>query len=173
MTKTNPFLPYTRQLIDEDDIAAVIQVLEGDFLTSGPKVSAFEEKLAQIVGAPFAVGCSSGTAALHLAALALKLQPGDIVIVPAITFLATANAIRYVGAEVAFADVDDGTGLITAHHIYQILEKGGKKIKAIFPVHLGGQSPDMEAIHNIATEHDLAIVEDASHAIGSTYSYSP
>lgn len=172
MTKTQSFLPYTRQLIEEDDIAAVTKVLKGDFLTSGPTVPAFEEKLSQVAGASFAVGCSSGTAALHLAALALKLQPGDLVIVPAITFLATASAIRYVGAEVAFADVDAGSGLITAQHIYELLEKGGKKIKAIFPVHLGGQSPDMEAIHDIATKHGLAIVEDASHAIGSTYSFS-
>jgi len=164
------FLPYARQMIDDDDIAAVTSVLRGDFLTSGPMVQDFEEKLTQVTSASFAICCSSGTAALHLTALALELQPGDAVIVPSITFLATANAVRYVGAEVIFADVDASTGLMTPENFDQALKQDRKNIKAVFPVHLGGQTPDMSAIHKIAKQNGLAIVEDASHAIGSTYS---
>ncbi|HEY9219004.1 MAG TPA: aminotransferase class I/II-fold pyridoxal phosphate-dependent enzyme, partial [Phenylobacterium sp.] len=106
-------LPYGRQTIEDDDIAAVAQALRGDFLTTGPTVEAFETAFAHSVGARFAVACSNGTAALHLAMLALEVQPGETCIVPSITFLATANCARYVGAEVVFADVDPDTGLMT------------------------------------------------------------
>ena len=123
-----------------------------------------------MTGAGFAVSCSSGTAALHLAALALGLGEGDKVIVPTITFLATANAVRYTGAEVVFADVDGDTGLMGPGHLEEALRRGGDSIKAVFPVHLGGQSPDMPALAALARKHGLAIVEDASHAIGAGYS---
>ena len=106
------FLPYGRQIIDDDDIAAVTATLKGALLTTGPAVAAFESALAAATGAAHAVSCSSGTAALHLAALALQLGPGDKVVVPTVTFLATANAARYVGADVVFADVDPDTGLL-------------------------------------------------------------
>ncbi|MBT3533656.1 MAG: aminotransferase class I/II-fold pyridoxal phosphate-dependent enzyme, partial [Rhodospirillaceae bacterium] len=102
----NHFLPYGRQTIDDDDIAAVTEVLRSDWLTTGPTVAAFEEAFAAKVGAKYAVSCSSGTAALHLAAIALGLGEGDVVIVPSLTFVATANAARYVGADVCLADVD-------------------------------------------------------------------
>ena len=101
-----PFLPYGRQSIDEDDIAAVARALRGDFLTTGPTVEAFEAAFADRVGSADAVACSNGTAALHLAMLALGIGPGDICIVPSVTFLATANCAAYVGAQVVFADVD-------------------------------------------------------------------
>src|SRR5262249_53879803 len=107
-----PFLPYGRQVIDDADIAAVVEGLKSPFLTQGPLVERFEAALAAEAGARHAVACSNGTTALHLAAAVLDLQPGDAVIVPAITFLATANAARYVGAEVVFADVDPATGLM-------------------------------------------------------------
>ena len=116
-------IPYGKHEIVDEDIEAVSKILKSNFITQGPTVASFENDFSKYVGSKFAVAVSNGTAALHLAALALKLQPGDIVIVPAITFLATANAIRYVGAEVAFADVDAGSGLITAQHIYELLEK--------------------------------------------------
>lgn len=157
-------------MIDDDDVAAVADVLRGDFLTTGPATRAFEEKLCDVTGAPYAVSCSSGTAALHLATLTLDLQPGDKVVVPAITFLATANAVRYVGAEVVFADVDADSGLMGPEHLTDALARVNGKAKAVFPVHLGGQSPDMAAIQEIADRNGLALVEDASHAIGGAYS---
>src|SRR5437762_2835595 len=108
--KGSPMLPYGRQSIDEDDIAAVVETLRGDYLTTGPKVTEFEKSLCAATGAKEAVVSSNGTTALHLAALALGLQKGDIAIVPTMTFLATANAVRYAGAEVVFSDVDAQTG---------------------------------------------------------------
>jgi UDP-4-amino-4,6-dideoxy-N-acetyl-beta-L-altrosamine transaminase len=164
------FLPYARQQIDGDDIEAVNSVLRADYLTTGPATEAFEAELANITGAAHAISCSSGTAALHLAALALELGPGDKVIVPTITFLATANAARFVGAEVVFSDVDPATGLMTPENLERVLEREGKSLKAVFPVHLAGQIPDLPAISQIAREQKLAIVEDASHAIGAVYS---
>src|SRR6185437_4512301 len=107
------FLPYGRQLLDSDDIAAVTEVLRSDWLTTGPTIARFEEAFAQQVGVRRAIACSSGTAALHLAVMALDLGPGDGAIVPAITFLSTANVVRFTGAEVVFADVDPQNGLLS------------------------------------------------------------
>ncbi len=162
-----PFLPYGRQCIDDEDISEVARVLRSDFLTTGPEVLAFEEALAAACDAAFAIACSSGTAALHLAAMALRLGPGDVVIVPALTFLATANAVRYVGAEVVFADVDPETGLMQAEHLERALQNPrAASARAVFPVHLNGPSVDMAALERLARSRDLAIVEDACHAIG-------
>ncbi|MEK9723233.1 MAG: UDP-4-amino-4,6-dideoxy-N-acetyl-beta-L-altrosamine transaminase [Rhodospirillaceae bacterium] len=158
-----PFLPYGRQRIEDDDIAAVAEALRSDFLTTGPVVEAFEAKLAEIAGAAYAVSCSSGTAALHMAAIALDLKPGDVAVVPAMTFLATGNAARYVGADVQFADVDPDTGLMTAETLAAALDRAGPAAKAVFPVHINGQTCDMARLR-AAT--DLPIVEDACHALG-------
>ena len=166
---TRPFLPYGRQTVGDDDIDAVVKVLGGDFLTTGPATDAFEAALAKRTGAADAISCSSGTAALHLAALALGLGPGDVVIVPTITFLATANAARYVGADVAFADVDPDTGLMRPDDLLAALERSNGGARAVFPVYLAGQGPDMAAIGEIAEERGLAVVEDACHALGGTY----
>ena len=163
-----PFLPYGRQLIDDDDVIAVTAVLKGEFLTTGPAVPAFEAALAKTTGAAHAISCSSGTAALHLAAMALRLGPGDKVVVPSITFLATANAARYVGAEVVFADVAPDTGLMGAQELSAAIERAGDGVKAVFPVHLAGQMTDMAAIHTVADKHGLKVVEDACHAIGTS-----
>lgn len=164
------FLPYGRQQIDDDDIAAVVSVLKGDWLTTGPAVGAFESAFADFVGAEYAVACSSGTAGLHLAALALGLGPGDRVVVPTLTFLATANAARYVGADVTFADVDAGSGELDRASLEAALEwAGADRVKAIFPVHLNGQCVDMEMVAAVAAEHGVAVVEDACHALGTTY----
>lgn len=169
-----PFLPYGRQSIDDDDAQAVLAVLRSDFLTTGPAVGAFEDALARRTGAAHAVACSSGTAALHLAALALNLGPGDGVVVPSVTFLATANAARYVGAEVIFADVDPQTGLMGPEHLEQALSRAGDvTIKAVFPVHLTGQPVAMPAVAELARKHDLAIVEDACHALGGEQAETP
>ncbi len=164
------FLPYGRQSIDEDDIAAVTAVLRGDWLTTGPAVKLFEDRLSAATGNGHAIAVSSGTAALHLAALALGLGPGDAVIVPTITFVATANAARYVGADVIFADVDPQTGLMEVPQLEEALERSkNKNVRAVFPVHLNGQAPDMEAISRLARSRDLAIVEDACHSLGGSY----
>lgn len=167
---TTEFLPYGRQNIDDDDIAAVVDVLRSDFLTTGPIVEAFEAKLCQITGAQETVSCSSATAALHIAALTLGLGPGDWAVVPAITFLATANAIRYTGADVIFADVDPDSGLMTATNFQAVLDTNtDKNIRAVLPVHLAGQPADPVGIAAIARGKGIKIIEDASHALGTTY----
>ena len=164
------FLPYGKQCIEEDDIAAVVAVLRSDFLTTGPAIDAFESKLAETVGARYAVVCSSGTAALHMAMAALGLGEGDVVAVPSVTFLATANAARYVGAEVEFADVDPQTGLATADNFSQALNANSKgNVRALAPVHLAGQCVDMSQVAALAEKHKLRIIEDAAHALGTTY----
>lgn len=161
------FLPYGRQSIDDDDVAAVAQALRADMLTTGPLVEEFEGDFARATAASHAVACNSGTAALHLAALALGLGPGDAAIVPTLTFLATANAVRYTGAEVVFADVDADTGLMTPGTLEAAITRAGTaRLRAVFPVHLNGQLCDMQAIEAIARRHGLAIVEDACHALG-------
>ena len=164
------FLPYARQSVDEDDVAAVVQVLRGDYLTTGPMSARFEATLAETTGARHVVVCSSGTAALHLAALGLRLGEGDAVIVPAITFLATANAARYVGAEAIFADVDPATGLMGPEHLEAALARSGSlRPRAVFPVHLAGQCVDTAGIKAVAVRHGLRIVEDACHALGGRH----
>ena len=162
------FLPYGRQQIGEDDVAAVAQVLRGAHLTTGPKVADFEQALGQATGASHAVVCSSGTAALHLAAMALDLGPSDKVVVPALTFLATANVVRLTGAEVVFSDVDSATGLMGPEELSAALAwDGSGKVKAVFPVHYAGQCavPDELA----AVSKDIPVVTDSCHALGTAY----
>ncbi|MBS0410536.1 MAG: UDP-4-amino-4,6-dideoxy-N-acetyl-beta-L-altrosamine transaminase [Proteobacteria bacterium] len=162
------FLPYGRQSIDDDDVAAVAQALRADFLTTGPTVEAFERAFADKVGAPHAVACANGTAALHLAMLALGVGEGDVCIVPSITFLATANCARYVGAEVVFADVDPATGVMTPETLEAALARAGDaRVAAVLPVHLRGEVCAMPALAQIAEEAGAVIVEDACHALGS------
>ncbi len=171
MTGTDPaFLPYGRQSVDEDDVAAVVAVLRGDFLTQGPTVDAFEKALAARVGVTHAVACANGTAALHLAYLALGLEAGDAVVVPANTFLATASAARLTGAEIAFADVDPETGLMRVEHAAAALARAraaGWRPRALAPVHFAGQCADMDQLGALAEAEGLAVVEDACHALGA------
>lgn len=162
------FLPYGRHVIDEEDINAVADVLRGGWLTTGPAVEEFERRLAARVGARYAVSCSSGTSGLHLAMLAAGVGQDDLAVVPTVTFLATANAARYVGAEVQFADVDKDTGLITAEKLELALSQAPKAARAVLPVHLAGQVADMPAIAEIARRENLIVIEDACHALGST-----
>jgi UDP-4-amino-4,6-dideoxy-N-acetyl-beta-L-altrosamine transaminase len=162
-----PFLPYGRQEIDDDDVAAVAAALRSDWLTQGPRVEAFEAALAERVGARHAVACSSATAGLHLATLALALTDQDHAVVPTVTFLATANAVRYVGAEVVFADVDPDTALLTMATLEDALARSPGRVRALLPVHMNGQSCDMAAIGALARRRDLAVIEDAAHAIGA------
>lgn len=162
------FLPYSRHQIDEEDIAAVSEVLRSDSLTGGPLVAQFEQALAAHLHADDVVVCSNGTAALHLAALALELKPGDRVIVPSLTFLATASAAVYVGADVVFADVDPDTGLMRASDLQAAFTRAEGKAKAVFPVHLNGGCVDLDAIADFAGSKSLAIVDDACHALGAS-----
>jgi UDP-4-amino-4,6-dideoxy-N-acetyl-beta-L-altrosamine transaminase len=160
-------LPYGRQLIDDDDVAAVAAALRSDLLTTGPLVEKFEADLARMTGAAQAVVCNSGTAALHLATLALDLGPGDVAIVPSITFLATANAVRYTGADVVFADVGADSGLLTPEALKGALDQcAGRQVRAAFAVHLNGQLCDLKALVEICEPRGLTIVEDACHALG-------
>jgi UDP-4-amino-4,6-dideoxy-N-acetyl-beta-L-altrosamine transaminase len=165
-----PFLPYGRQSIDASDHAAVGAVLDSGWLTGGPAVDKFERDLAERLGAARVISCNSGTAALHLACLALDLGPGDAAIVPTITFLATANAVRMTGAEAVFADVDPESGLITPAGLEEAIGRAraaGLRVRAVIPVHLAGQCPDMVAIGRLARAAGAEIIEDACHAIGS------
>ena len=161
------FLPYGRQSIDDDDIAAVAEALRSDYLTTGPRVEAFEQAFATRVGAAHAVACSNGTAALHLATMALGIGPGDVCIVPSITFLATANCARFQGANVVFADVDPLTGLMTPETLSEALKRAGGRAAAVLPVHLAGRQCDMPQIRALADAAGAAVIEDACHALGS------
>ena len=174
MTGTERQLTYGRPCLDESDIEAVVRVLQSEWLTTGPAVARFERALAEKVGARFAAVCNSGTAALHMAVDALGLGPGQAAVVPAITFLATANAARYVGAEVIFADVDPHSGLMGDRELRQALARyrGPAKPTVVLPVHFGGQCVDPEELRRSAGELGLHVVEDACHALGTTYTTS-
>jgi len=170
--KSMEVLPYGRQTIEEDDIAAVAEALRGEFLTTGPLVDRFERAFAEAVGARHATACANGTAALHLAMLALDVQPGEAVIAPSITFLATANCARYVGAEVVFADVDPQSGLMTPETLEAALGRlAGRRLRAVLPVHLRGDTVDLPRLSAMAAEAGAVLVEDAPHALGSTMTY--
>lgn len=167
-TRAQAYLPYGRQVIEDDDVEAVVDVLRSDFLTTGPTVEKFECALASIVGAANAVACSSGTAALYMAARALELGPGKTVIVPALTFAATASAPRLAGARIVLADVDSASGLMRAEDLEAALARSpGGRADAVFPVHYAGQSCDMKQIAALARGRGMRIVEDAAHALGS------
>jgi UDP-4-amino-4,6-dideoxy-N-acetyl-beta-L-altrosamine transaminase len=162
------FLPYGRQTIDDDDVAAVTEALHADFLTTGPLVEAFETAFAVATGASHAVACNSGTAALHLAALALDLKEKDLAVVPSITFLATANAVRMTGADVVLADVDPLTGLLTPETLEAacVVAASTGRLRSAFPVHLNGRVCDMAALADVGRRWALQLVEDACHALG-------
>ena len=165
-------LPYGRQTIDDDDIAAVVEALRADFLTTGPRVESFEVAFAETVGAKYAVACSNGTAALHLSMLALDVQPGEVCIVPSITFLATANSARYVGAEVVFADVDPLTGLMTPDTLLDAMGRAGdRRLRAVLPVHLRGDVVQLDTLSVLAAQAGAVLIEDAPHALGSTATF--
>lgn len=159
-------LPYGRQWLDEDDIAAVVEVLRSDWLTTGPKVAEFERAFADHVGAAEAVVVSSGTAALHAAIFALGIGVGDEVIVPAITFAASANCVVFQGATPVFADVEPDTLLLDPA---QAEARVTPRTKAIMAVDYAGQPCDYDELRALATRHGLAVVADACHALGAGY----
>jgi len=157
-------LPYGRQEVDEADIQAVVEVLRGDWLTNGPTVARFEQAFAEVVGARFAVAFSSGTAALHGAAYATGIGPGDEVITSPLTFLASANCILYCGGRPVFADVDSETLNLDPAAVEAALTP---QTKVILPIHFAGLPCDMEVIHAIARSRNLTVIEDAAHALGA------
>lgn len=159
-------IPYGRQWIDEDDIQGVIDVLRSEWLTTGPKVDEFEQAVATFTGAKYAVAVSSGTAALHAAMFAIGIEDGDEVIVPTITFAATANCILFQGGVSVFTDVEPDTLLIAPS---EIEEKITPRTKAIIAVDYAGHPADYDSLRQIADNHGILLVADACHSIGATY----
>jgi perosamine synthetase len=159
-------IPYGRQSIDDEDIKAVIEVLRSDWLTTGPKVAEFEEAVARYVGTKFAVAVSSGTAALHGAMYAVGIGPGHEVIVPTMTFAASANCIVYQGGTPVFVDVTPDTLLIDPKDVER---KITSRTKAIISVDYAGQPCDYDSLKEIADHHHLSLVADACHSLGATY----
>lgn len=169
-------IPYGRQDISEADIQAVIDVLKSEFLTQGPAVPAFEKEVATYCGAKYACAVNSATSALHMACLALGVRQGDVVWTSPITFVASANCAIYCGAEVDFVDIDPHTYNMSVSQLQIKLEnaeKHGKLPKVVIPVHLAGQSCDMESIKGLADKFGFKIIEDASHGIGGKYKGKP
>jgi UDP-4-amino-4,6-dideoxy-N-acetyl-beta-L-altrosamine transaminase len=165
-------IPYGRQHITQADIDAVVDVLQSDFLTQGPKVPAFERAVADKVGAKYAVAVNSGTSALHVAYLALGLGPGDILWTSPITFVASANCALYCGAKVDFVDIDLHTYTMCPKALEKKLEQAKKENrlpKIVIPVHLCGQPCNMKAIFDLSQKYGFKIVEDACHALGGEY----
>lgn len=158
-------LPYSRQSIDDTDIAAVVEVLKSDWLTTGPAVEKFERGVAEFVGAETAVALCNGTAALHAAMSVLGIGPGDEVIVPAITFVATANAVLYQGARPVFADVCPQTLLIDPASVSSLITP---RTRAVVAVDYAGQPADYPALRQIADRHGLALIADACHSLGGS-----
>lgn len=163
-------LPYGRQHIDEDDIAAVIKTLKSDYLTTGPTVAEFESCVAEYVGSKYAVAFSNGTAALHGAAFAAGLREGDQAIVSSMTFAASANCIRYCDATPVFADINPNTWNIDINSINSLITS---KTKAIIAVDYTGQPVDIDSIMEIAKKNELIVIEDGAHALGSLYKGEP
>ena len=165
-------IPYGRQSITEEDIAAVEAILRSDWLTQGPAVEEFESAVTDYCSAAFAAATNSATSALHLACLALELGPGDAMWTSPITFVASSNAALYCGAQVDFVDIDPRTYNMSIASLADKLDKArkkGKLPKVVMPVHFGGQSCDMREIGRLSQEFGFSVIEDASHAIGGRY----
>lgn len=169
-------IPYGRQSISEADIEAVVEVLRSDFLTQGPVVPRFEQAIADYCGAHFGVAVNSGTAALHIACLALGVGPGDWVWTSPISFVASANCALYCGAQVDFVDIEPDTGNMCAIELERKLvaaKKEGCLPKVVIPVHFAGLPCDMQEIHRLGKEYGFRIIEDACHALGARYHDEP
>ncbi len=165
-TIRDKFLPYGQQWVDEEDIKAVVEVLKGDWLTTGPKIEEFEERVADYCDAKYAVAVSNGTAALHAACFAAGIEEGDEVITTPITFAASANSILYQGGRPVFADINPKTYNIAPA---KIIDKIIDKTKAIIPVDYTGQPCQMDEIMRLANKHNLIVIEDAAHSLGARY----
>ena len=170
MAEEPRFLPYGRQTIDDDDIAAVVRVLKSDWLTQGPEVVAFEADLARAVGARYAVAFTNGTAALFAACFALGVGPGDEVVTSPMTFAASANCARYLGARPVFADVEPVAATLDPAAFERAITP---RTKVVVPVHFTGQPARLAEIAAIAEKHGVAVLEDAAHALGGSYRGAP
>ncbi|MDB4303289.1 UDP-4-amino-4,6-dideoxy-N-acetyl-beta-L-altrosamine transaminase [Desulfosarcina sp.] len=169
-------IPYGRQSISEEDIQAVVEVLRSDYLTQGPTVSRFEESICCYTGSSYGVATNSGTSALHLACLALELGAGDYLWTSPITFVASANCALYCGAKIDFVDIDPCTFNISIDALTKKLKRAeleGTLPKIIVPVHMGGLSCDMSAIHELSLQYGFHVIEDACHALGGKYKGKP
>ena len=160
---------YGKQSIDQSDIDAVVEVLKSDFLTQGPAIEKFEKCVAEYCGAKYAVAVTNATSALHIACLAAGLGKGDVLWTSPITFTASANCGRYCGADVDFVDIDPSTYNMSVDELEKKLQKIAVKPKVVIPVHLAGQSCDMDKIYKLSQEYGFKVIEDASHAIGADY----
>lgn len=166
----NKPIPYGRQNITNEDIQAVIETLQSDYLTQGPKILEFEEAFAAYIGSKYAVAVANGTAALHLCTLALDVKEGDKVITTPITFAASANCVRYCGGEVVFAEIHPETYLLEINHVRKLLEVAPKgTYKGIIPVDFAGRAVNLEEYRKLAEEFGLWIIEDACHAPGGFF----
>jgi UDP-4-amino-4,6-dideoxy-N-acetyl-beta-L-altrosamine transaminase len=163
-------IPYGRQNITEDDIRAVTDTLKSDFLTQGPKIAEFEAAFAEYVGSRYAIAVSNGTAALHLSALSVGIRPGDKIITTPVTYVASANCVRYCGGEVIFSDIDPNSYLLDIGKVRALLHASPKETyKGIIPVDFAGRPVNMEEFRELADEFCLWIIEDASHAPGGFF----
>ena len=165
--KLSRFLPYSRQSIDKKDIYEVTKTLKKDFITQGPKIYEFEKNFAKYVKAKYAVACATGTAALHIACQSLKLGKGRNLLTSPITFVASANCAQFLGADTHFADIDLDNYCISPSSLEKILKN--KKIDIVVVVHMSGHPADLEGINNLKKKYDFKIIEDACHALGSSY----
>ena len=163
-------LYYGHQYIDDADIQAVVDVLKSDYLTCGPKITELEEKLCQITGAKYAVVCSNGTAALHMACMAAGVEPGDEVITTPITFAASANCALYCGAKPVFADINDKTYNINPENVKALTTD---KTKAVVAVDFTGQSVELDKLMAHCKENNIVLIEDGAHVIGTKYNGQP
>jgi UDP-4-amino-4,6-dideoxy-N-acetyl-beta-L-altrosamine transaminase len=163
-------IPYGRQWLDEDDVAAVVDVLRGDYLTTGPRVPAFEGALATATGSQYAVAVNSGTSALHAMYFAAGIGPGDEIITSPLTFAATANAARYLGADVRFVDVEPDTGNLDPDLVEEAVTP---RTRAIVPVDFAGHPADYDRLRSVADRHGLGLLADAAHSLGATYHGRP
>lgn len=169
-------IPYGRQDVSDEDIAAVVATLKSDFLTQGPAVPAFERAVAERCGADYAVAVNSATSALHIACLALGVGPGDVVWTAPNTFVASANCALYCGADVDFVDIDPRTLNLSPDRLAEKLEaaeRAGRLPKAVIPVHFSGRPADMAAIGALKDRYGFSVIEDASHAVGSRQANRP
>lgn len=166
-------IPYGKQNITDEDIQAVVSILKSDFLTQGPAIAEFENAFSNYIGCKYSIAVANGTAALHLCTMAMNVQPGDKVIVPPISFSASANCIRYCGGEVVFSDIDSNTLLLDINIVRKLLESSPRgTYKGIVPVDFGGKPVKMDDFRALADEFGLWIIEDACHAPGAFYTDS-
>ena len=174
--KKRHVIPYGRQDISEIDIKKVVDVLRSDFVTQGPIIQRFEKRVAEYCNAKFSYACNSATSALHIACLSLGVSKGDLVWTSPVSFVASSNCALYCNAEVDFVDIDSKSYNMSADKLESkliVAKKRGKLPKVVIPVHLSGQSCEMQKIKKLSKKYGFKIIEDASHSIGARYKGEP